>query len=441
MIKSTISRTPDDSKPDRVILYTLMGVLAYVLLGAAVARGWAPPKQKSEPAVRIRLASLGYQSPPQDVLLMNYSTLALQFVDSEHLLLTFNARGLLRRLPNDPPEDNDQNVTALLLDAPRSAGSESGKLLAWTEWRLHDHAQYLWRLGQGRLLLRQGLELRILAPLEHLGTSQPLSSRLLMTLPNPPVSIQISPEGKLMVLQMESRPGTADDSVALKMQVGASLLEKTYDIQFVDLASEAKSADELTYRIGGEQRSAYPLDIPILPAGYLDLSKVGLDRWHVTFGPAVAGGKRSDLFDVVSNCRPGLQFISDDEFVIGGCQRDPGKFSRGGYTLDGKELWRYDFPEPDGLETLKLSDSGNRFALGRILTSYPLSPGQPLSPDLATAQDIRVYEGRSGKQVLRVQASPMQADGRNYALSPDGSRLAVVADGDIEVFNLPPTEK
>ncbi|MHB1700015.1 MAG: hypothetical protein ACYCSN_07710 [Acidobacteriaceae bacterium] len=416
----------------RVLL--LVGALSLPFGGLA-----ATPKSPPEPAVRISLANLGYQSPPQYQLLMNYSTLALNFVDEEHLLLSYNARRLLRRLPNDPPDDDDQEVTALLLGVPLHGGSDAVKTLAWTDWRLHDHAQYLWPLGHGRFLLRQGLELRLLAPIEHLNTQQPLASRLLMTMPNPPVSLQISPDEKLMVLQMENRVAPAPAAGGSPaIQIGSSAMEKTYDIEFLHLNAEAKSADELAATVGGKQQASYPLDIPITEEGYLDASQSGPDRWNITYGPAVAEGKRVPLFDFISTCRPAMKFISGDEFLMVGCQRDIGRFSRGVYTVDGKERWRYDFPDPDTFETVKLAEGGSRFALGRILTSIPLSPGQRFTPDLAVAQQITVYEARTGAQLFNVQASPIQADGLNYALSPDGGRLAVVADGAVEIFNLPP---
>ncbi len=407
-------------------------LLPFSLLAAA-------PKVRPEPSVRIPLANLGYQSPPQEQLLMNYSTLALNFVDAEHLLLSYNSRALLRRLPNDPPDDDDQEVTALLLSVPRQGSPNAVKTDAWTSWRLHDHSQYLWPVGHGRFLLRQGLELRLLSPIEHLHTPQPLASRLLMTMQNPPVSIQISPDDKLMVLQTESRmaPATLSGG-APAIQIQPPTADKTYDIAFLHLTADAKSSDEYTATLGGEQRSPYPLDIPISEEGYLAAIPSGPERWNITFGASVAGAKRVSLFDFISTCRPAMEFVSGGEFLMVGCQRDVGRFSRGVYTVEGKELWRYDFPDPDTFETLKLAEGGSRFALGRILTSLPLSPGQRFTPDLATAQQITVYEARTGARLFNVQASPIQADGRNFALSPDGERLAVVADGAIEIFNLPP---
>ena len=52
-------------------------------------------------------------------------------------------------------------MDAVLLELP------TGKVLARTTWRLHDHAQYLWNLGHGHFLLRIRDTLTTFAPLAN----------------------------------------------------------------------------------------------------------------------------------------------------------------------------------------------------------------------------------------------------------------------------------
>jgi hypothetical protein len=49
-----------------------------------------------------------------------------------------------------------------------------------------------------------------------------------------------------------------------------------------------------------------------------------------------------------------------------------------------------------------------------------------------------VYDTESGKLVLVKDASPVLTAGQNVALSPDGKRFAVLRNGAIEVYDLPP---
>src|SRR6185312_12787919 len=99
-----------------------------------------------EPETRIPLDSLGFQAQSPQFLEAGSSMFTLNYVDDHHLLLTFGVHKLMERIPNDPPDDEDRMVEAVLLEAP------SGKVLARADWRLHDSGQYLWSLGHGRFL-------------------------------------------------------------------------------------------------------------------------------------------------------------------------------------------------------------------------------------------------------------------------------------------------
>jgi hypothetical protein len=52
-------------------------------------------------------------------------------------------------------------------------------------------------------------------------------------------------------------------------------------------------------------------------------------------------------------------------------------------------------------------------------------------------QSVVVYQMASGKQILRVECSPIEPAGQNFALSPDGLHLALIRDNSIEIYNLP----
>jgi hypothetical protein len=53
---------------------------------------------------------------------------------------------------------------------------------------------------------------------------------------------------------------------------------------------------------------------------------------------------------------------------------------------------------------------------------------------------VGVYDTESGKLVLVKDVSPVLTAGQNVALSPDGTRFAVLRNGAIEVYDLPPVE-
>src|SRR5215471_5183457 len=106
------------------LTWLLSGVLAATPAMWGVGRG-------PQPAVSIPLGPLGYQAASTEFMLAGSSMLTVHFVDEQHLLLTYNVKRLLKRLPDCPPEDQDRTIAAVLLELP------SGKELARTEWRLH----------------------------------------------------------------------------------------------------------------------------------------------------------------------------------------------------------------------------------------------------------------------------------------------------------------
>ncbi len=105
----------------------------------------APPLQ---PAIRIEVAPLGYMPPGSFYLTYRLSSAALGFLDDDHLLFTFRVGGLLKRLPSDQLDDDDQEIRAVVLDL------HTGKVVKQTEWREHDRLAYLWPYGDGQFLVR-----------------------------------------------------------------------------------------------------------------------------------------------------------------------------------------------------------------------------------------------------------------------------------------------
>ena len=68
----------------------------------------------------------------------------------------------------------------------------------------------------------------------------------------------------------------------------------------------------------------------------------------------------------------------------------------------------------------------------------PISTFDALYPEDVQAQMAGVYDTESGKLVLVRDASPVLTAGQNVALSPDGKRFAVLRNGVVEVYDLPP---
>ncbi len=185
--------------------------LALLLLGLTTA---ALSAKGPEPTTRISLEQVGFLPVSPQFLLAGSSMLTLHYVDDKHLLLTFNSKRLLKRLPNDPPEDQDRNVDAFLIEVP------SGRVLARTGWRLHDHGQYLWSLGHGRFLLRVQETLTTFAPLANLSTGQPFRERPFISTERRIAGVLFSPDADLLVIETVDRspPPSSDNSATSQLR-------------------------------------------------------------------------------------------------------------------------------------------------------------------------------------------------------------------------------
>jgi hypothetical protein len=390
-----------------------------------------------EPPLRIPLEPLGFQPQLSQFLLAGSSLFTVHYVDDSHLLLTFTVRRLLSRLPNDPEDDQDRNVDALLLELP------SGKVVARTSWRLHDHGQYLWSLGHGRFLLRVRDDLTTFAPLANLPTGQPFRERPFLS-PNRRISAMLlSPDSGLLIVESIARtPPTPRPKTPLFGPTPAPAPARSDDptpvqINFYRLFAPNDAGEEIQPRIAGIGHATNTGSIATTAAGYLDIIDQGRQHWAFDFDSYA--GKKSELSPFDSACRPLPLFVSRSEFIAFGCHSSNTRQLLGGFNMRGEEMWEQNLFGDYLAPSLAFAPSSGRFALSRILVhSSSVMPDQPLISEDLAGQSIVVYQTSSGKQVIRVECSPVERAGQNFDLAPSGLSLAVIHAEAIEIYSLPP---
>jgi hypothetical protein len=62
------------------------------------------------------------------------------------------------------------------------------------------------------------------------------------------------------------------------------------------------------------------------------------------------------------------------------------------------------------------------------MVSSEMGADSLLASSLVTGQEVQVYQSYNGKQLFRMDCSPVERAGQNFALSDDGLRLAVVRE-------------
>jgi len=376
-----------------------------------------PPK----PSTRIELSTLGYHGPSRsDRLLEDEPNVSLNFVDTNHLLLTFNPRKLFQRLPGCAPEHQDRLVHAVVLEVP------GGKVVHEADWYLHDRRRYLWPLGSGKFLLRKLNDLYVVDSALH--------ENLLMSSRKDLLWVSVTPDGSQIVVET-----TSDTRDSKPEQTSAAKPKPKFVAQFLD----AKTlAPQRTIPLNEA------VDLNGASAGYVDLVQKG-EIWLVRFGSTPA--KRRNLARVKSRTVPSVLYSSNNSVLIGRCASSNCDYSVTAFTTAGRRLWRQHWSRYRFFDSVAHSEDGSRFAVSTARLAAPLASTATshIDPDDQAVsqttpsqqevfqQEIQIIETASGTSVASVDVSAAVLSGQNFSLSLDGRRLAVQGAG-VELFDLPP---
>jgi hypothetical protein len=316
-----------------------------------------------------------------------------------------------------PPDDDDRVVGAYLVELP------SGRVLARTEWRLHDRLQYLWSLGHGRFLLRVRDRLSVIAPIEAGNAGDPFRETTLLRVERHIVALLVSSNCDLLTVETTRRATGPDEVGEISFGNPAGKDPAPVQINFYRLNG---SGGDLVATPAGAIRTQSAISLPLTTAGFLDVIEGGKGRWLFNFDEHA--GKVDELAEYDTNCFPKPMFIGHSEFVAFGCRGGEGKQDLVGFNLKGDEMWRLSFYDSYISPTFAFAPEGGRFAIGRTLVSGDIDPNFPLTASVVTAQEVRVYQSYDGRQLFRIECSPVERAGQNFDLSADGMRLAVVRE-------------
>jgi hypothetical protein len=382
---------------------------------AAHAAAARPP----DPVARLELSAMGYEGLQPDYLMAGSPMLTVDFVDDTHLLVTFEVRRLMKREPKVEPGESDRMIEACLVEI------SSGNVLARTEWRLHDRAQYLWNLGGGRFLLRVHDELSVFAPMAGKPEDAFHLSPFLLT-ERHVIAVLLSADRDLLTIESVKRPDAAAGDIAVHVGPDPTPVQ----INFYRLKT-----DDVDHRLAavsaGAIRTRTAVALPMTTAGYLDTLEGGKSTWDFNFDEHA--GKVDELLAFDTTCFPHPVFVGHSEFVVFGCKGGDERRMFAGFNLRGEEMWQQGFYESYVAPTFSFAPAAGRFALGRTLVPMAMGDQFALTPSSVTGQDVRVYQAHDGRILLHIDCSPVEPAGHNFDLSPDGMKLAVVRE--IEVHH------
>jgi hypothetical protein len=396
-----------------------LGSAIFLLAGGVWARAEQKPADAlPQPAIRIPLARLGYHGTPTPGLLVTRAAMVtLDFIDSGHVLFTYAYRPLMTR-ESGPPEPGahiDRMVHAEVIELP------DGKVAAETDWRLHDREPYLWPVGEGNFLLRVGGRLMLLD--KHLEQSKIVETQ------SPIKWVQADEGCNLLVIEVEREQHTKEQHEKLAhdaLLFNAPLPAEDYETYGLQFHVGQVAAQELFH---------------------VHLPKPGpvsaTDEWLLQTGAAVGGvydiqalplsgkGERHSVLKLKSECHPGMVMLGHDTALVSGCTMKG--LVEYGVTVQGKTLWRQNVDEPIW-PYYERAANGSRFAVQRLSSRH----GSGVNEDNLSAGEAEVFDVASGERMLAVPLAPLYSTRHTVALAPDGMRVALLRQGELEIYELPP---
>lgn len=355
---------------------------------------------------RIDLLKLGYPGLPATARQSGGANLSLDFLNSDHVLVTFNPKRMFQRMPDCPTTHNDRLVHAVILKLP------DGQVVKETDWYLHDSLRYLWPLNSGHFLLRK------LNRLYEVNSN--FEEKLILDSPDELHWVSVTPDGRQIIIE------TPDISAAKSNKVQSAQPVK---ISFLDVNSLA------VVRV---MRSKTAIRLGATSSGFADVVQTGGSTWLVRFGPALRD--RTSITRVRSRVPPNIVYGTANTLLIGRCSPSKGGYRMSAFTVTGTPLWKQSWNECRYTPVSKGSEDGNRVAIvtatirpaGTSSTDTPLAD----SAEDELEQGIQVLETASGKTVLTARAGQAVLDGANVSLSPDGMKLAVLDGTAMTIYSL-----
>ena len=399
--------------------HVLIALLLLVSTSSSSAQESPSPPNS---AARIDLSAIGYHAPSRmDRLSEDQSSVSLDFVDSNHVLLTFNRKHLLRRLSGCPPEHQDRLMHAAILELP------SGKVVHEADWYLHDRRRYLWPLGPGKFLLRKLNDLYIV--------DSSLHEKLLLRSPQELLWVTVTPDASQIVIETAATNSVNDSKQSVTSHPKP---EPKFVAQFLDVNTLA-------------QQRTIPLNQVVTlngtSAGYVDFVHSG-DIWLIRFGATPA--HRRNIARVRSQTPPSVFYSSDNSMVVGRCPSPNCDYSVTAFTLNGRRMWQQHWSRNRNFPSIVRNQSHSRFGVSTMrlaavpLTAPAIAADEPAIDQLENSeadvfqQDVQIFETASGTPVFSVDVSPAVISGQNFSLSPDGSQVAILRGSALEILDLPP---
>jgi hypothetical protein len=361
----------------------------------------------SQTIAPFELKAFGYKQRSQRLLGDFEQDSAVAWLGPDEVLFAFNSHPLIQRGSASP--ETTRVVRAVL------SRVSSHAVLKSVDWKIHDFDRFLWQLDATRILVHVGDELRIYGIGLELERTIPLGGPLQF--------LRTSPGGDSIVLGTLRERHSQQLHHHLRDELGA---EPEEDVEITMFDKDFRTVTSGITVPGMSPPTLLKEGQVILRPQPEGDYRIAIQKWEST---------TSTLARFKSTCEPQVSSISPDLLFLVSCVTNIGEPEYRVLRSDGTLMLR---GQPGSRQMCtEAVGSRRRFAVKFVSRVGDAPPGSRFSASDLEFAEIRIYRAEDGKRLGAVRVDDPPTSYSGFALSPDGSQIAVLSGSEIKVFALP----
>jgi hypothetical protein len=372
-----------------------------------------PPGTENEgakPGASISISQLGYSPRPQKAMESFDHDEVLAYLSPRELLVTFNPHILVPRHSLGRSGSTVRVIRAALVD------TETRRVTRTVDWELPDNREYLWPLGEGRVLVHVASELRVYGEGLNVYDRVPLDGPLAF--------VRATPDGSFVAVGVIHERHTPE----LHAQLSQSL---NHDPD--------EDVDVLVLNRNFETIARSKAQTGIMPPTLLNEGQATLEAMpDASYRVSLLtwDNHGSILARFTSSCTPELSSFAPDLILVVSCNKQTRERAYRVLNSNGKMALKSDLHSNNCGNAAKGSANRQTFVVKTVQSSIPVLAGDPFSAADLSSEDLEVYRATDGKRLLGVRVGSPSSSRDGYALAPDSSQLAVMTRDQISVYSV-----
>lgn len=364
--------------------------------------------QLGKAAASISIRDLGYSPRPQREVENFDHDEALAYLGPRELLVAFNPHILASRRSLGRAGWTVRVIRAALVD------TETRRVTHTVDWELPDNREYMWPLGDGRVLVHVASELRVY------GAGLKILNRV--PLDGPLAFVRVTPDAGFVAVGVIRERHTTELHAELKKNLNRDP-EEDVDVLVLNRNFEPIAKSNATSGV---------MPPTLLNEGQARLLALPNGRYRVSM--LTWDNHLSTLARFNSTCTPELTSIAPDLIFLVSCNKQSGALEYRIMNSSGKLSLKGGASPNDFGHAAKASANQQAFVVKSVQSSLPKPPGEQFKQEDLSSEEFGVYRAADGKRLLEVRIGTPSSSRDGYALAPDNSQLAVLSRDQVAIY-------